>query len=137
MKAFIKLAIFVFVWAITFFLFATHVNIKGAYDETHVAINQKDVSYNFEYKYGFPTPWYSRYYEIPDDVDDPYKNTTVDTCSLSDSSCSKVPTPPTDSLVATDKAYDILTGQAILALIPISFISLIYIGISKYAHSRH
>lgn len=138
MKAIWSKIIFIFLWALTFFLFASQVNIKAYYSNpTEATIHQNTVTYDFEYKFGYPTPWYSRYYNIPDSQKHDYVSSSQKTCRLFDESCSKTKTPPDSYLVATDRSYDILIVQAILALIPGVIMGLVYLAVNKYAHTRH
>ncbi|MDB5164867.1 MAG: hypothetical protein JWL89_493 [Candidatus Saccharibacteria bacterium] len=130
--------IFFFVWAITFFLFATQINIKEYYgNPSRAVITGETVEYNFEYKRGFPTPWYSAYYNIPEAKSDLYENSHQGTCRLFDSNCAKTSTPTASSRVAVDRSYDILAVQAVLALIPVGTLGIIYYMARKYAHHRH
>jgi hypothetical protein len=114
-------------WIVLFATAATHLNIKGTTMREATFFTSKD-GYNFEYKYGYPTPWYSRYYAIPNSQIARYgaKDQLIGNCALIDTTCKNTPTPPHNFLVYTDVSGSVLAGQALLALVPSTLILAIY-----------
>lgn len=99
MKSSYKLLIFIIiVWAMTFLFFATRVNTKS-YAE-HEPTFFAEEGYNFEYKHGFPTPWLSKYYVIPDNQVAGYK-----------SSNPELPTPSDNFMIYKDVSFPTLVTQ--------------------------
>jgi hypothetical protein len=125
-----------------FFLFAQQTNVKGMGAGAGSApTTPVEETYNFEFKYGFPTPWYSRYYLILDpELRQQYAGTNIFSCRLFDMRCSKVKTPPESMLVSKNLALNILWVQLLLAIIAsLTLTGLGYGGavFYKHAHNRH
>lgn len=79
---------------VVFILCATHVNLKGREDGGPNFFT--DGKYNYTYKLGFPTPWLSKYYAIPDSELAKYD---------------KGQTPPGTYRIYTDRSYPVLGVQ--------------------------
>jgi hypothetical protein len=135
--------------AIVFFLIfvstlagiAGHTNVKGYVEVSGPTYFAKD-GYNYEYKYGFPTPSRSRYYKIPShDLTAEIKATTKRSCGLFDSSCENAPTPSKKYLIWEEKSEPVFAMELVLSLLvsllAIFALTSLYKGVSKYAHSRH
>lgn len=104
MKLNFKLLIFlVVIWAATFLFIATRINTTSYYEAgpTFFAEN----GYNFEYKLGFPTPWFSKYYVIPADEITRYNSSNTERL-----------TPSDNFMVYKDISYPVLATQALFAL---------------------
>jgi hypothetical protein len=93
-------------WICLSLLFTSHLNLKRYTGDSGPTFFT-DTGYNFEYKYGFPTPWYSRYYQIPANQLNKYQGTGHD-----------VATPSHSYLVYTDISKPVLVVQIVLAAIP-------------------
>ncbi len=114
----------ILLWVCLSLLFVSHLNLKGYAGDSGPTFFS-DTGYNFEYKYGFPTPWYSRYYQIPNNQLVVYKG-----------SGRSVATPSHKDLVYTDVSKPVLVGQIFLAAIP-SLIILAAVKIVSYGLKRH
>lgn len=108
-------------------LFASHLSLKGSSGDSGPN-SFTHSGYNFEYKYGFPTPWYSRYYQIPADQLDEYQGAGYN-----------VATPPHSYLIYIDVSKPVLIGQFLIAAIPslILLLTLRALGyVSRPSHTK-
>ena len=79
--------------------FASHLNLRGREDGGPNFFT--DGTYNFVYKLGYPTPWYSRYYNVPEKQLSDYEGKDR---------------LPDYYVIYTDRSYSILAVQFGLAL---------------------
>lgn len=107
-------------WLLLFCLLVFHINTKGT-TPNMAAYFSNGKTYNFEYKLGYPTPWYSQYFAIPEEglLDDGPNDIYQAKCEFIDIECLKTPTPPGKYLMYRDISIPVLLGQALIAVIPV------------------